>query len=111
MVAMGTVVDDILVQQLGQFGRGQLILLAVSGLGWANLAMQVFLTTFTAADPLSPGSWQCRSTFTQCTDAKGVCALPPGELIWTRPEHSVVAQFGLICGQSWKVCVQLCALA
>lgn len=156
--------DDLLVQHVGQFGRGQLILLGVSGLGacrpaspcappdsvlpsraapsaqrqpgwadrpanrsvgtkeapqvhpqnapaclpacstgWAGLALQLFLCTFTAVDPLSSGWWQCASTQDQCTGAAGVCALPPGELVWTHPERSVVAEFSLICDDAWKV--------
>lgn len=95
--------DDLLVDTLGEFGRGQVVLLLVAGLGWASLATQIFISSFQAIDPLGNGWWACASTGNACVAAAHVCRLPPGELVWTQPQRSVVSQFNLICGQSWKV--------
>ena len=67
---------------------------------------------FTSLDPVEAKQWVCiKAGDLQCeavlasSDPVGpdFCQLGPGRTQWTQPGDSIISDFGLTCGDAWKV--------
>lgn len=93
-------IDDMLQQYCGEFGRWQLRHFVLTSLAWALEAFHTMVMIFADREP----DWRCVGG-TGCDPAvKTVCGLEPGSWEWTDgPGSSTVAQWGLVCGEKYKV--------
>ncbi|KAJ9182765.1 hypothetical protein P3X46_006722 [Hevea brasiliensis] len=92
-------IDDMLQKHCGEFGWWQLRHFVLTSLAWALEAFHTMVMIFADREPdfrcLGPG---CDAT------AKSVCRFEPGSWEWVGGlESSTVAQWGLFCGQKFKV--------
>ncbi|XP_073152626.1 organic cation/carnitine transporter 4-like [Henckelia pumila] len=95
-------VDDVLQKYCGEFGRWQLRHFVLTSMAWALEAFHVMVVIFADREP----AWRCTSGGTAgCSAAaKSVCELEAGSWEWIGGEESsTVAEFGLVCGQKYKV--------
>lgn len=99
--------DELVTEHVGAFGRGQLIVLLASSIGWATLAVAVLSMVFVTQTP----AWSCTSAddaicqqqyHLQQHDPTAICKLHAGQYSWDRPESSLISTFGLVCGDSYK---------
>lgn len=101
--------DDLLTSHVGAWGRGQLVLLLLSSVGWATLAVAVLSMVFVTQTP----AWSCTSaTDAVCQQqhalqhtnpAAALCGLRPEQFTWDNPHASLISTFNLVCEDSWKV--------
>ncbi|EXB50915.1 Organic cation/carnitine transporter 4 [Morus notabilis] len=93
-------IDDMLQNYCGEFGRWQLRHFVLTSLAWALEAFHTMVMIFADREP----DWRCVGG-TECDRAvKTVCGLEPGSWEWTGgPGSSTVAQWGLVCGEKYKV--------
>ncbi|KAL2496220.1 Organic cation/carnitine transporter 4 [Forsythia ovata] len=92
-------IDDMLQRYCGEFGFWQLRHFVLTSLAWALEAFHTMVMIFADREP----AWQCSSAGCS-SEAKSVCQLEPGSWEWIGgARSSTVAEFGLICGQKYKV--------
>lgn len=96
--------DDVLTCYVGDWGRGQLVLLLASSSSWITLSLIVLSMVFVTQKP----KWDCLSTAdTMCLlvlqQQGDLCDLSHDQYTWTSPHTSVVSSFNLVCGEGWKV--------
>ena len=105
-------VDELLEAHVGELGRAQLQLLAWASLSFIPMALLLLLMVFTSFDPVEGRLWTCMDADdVECQEAltgpmpvgPGFCALGPGRTQWTTPGDSIISEFGLTCGNAWKV--------
>ena len=96
--------DDMLQKHCGEFGFWQLRHFIFASLAWALEAFHTMVMIFADREP----SWQCLDgggDGSGCfSGARSVCKLESGS--WERiggPASSTVAEFGLICGQKYRL--------
>ncbi|GAV87775.1 Sugar_tr domain-containing protein [Cephalotus follicularis] len=97
-------IDDMLQKYCGEFGRWQLRHFVLTSLAWALEAFHTMVMIFADREP----SWHCSSggpAGSGCDDSvKSVCGLAPGSWEWSGGSTiSTVAQWGLVCGDKYKV--------
>lgn len=94
-------IDDMLRKYCGEFGYWQFKHFVLTCLAWALEAFHTMVMIFADRQP----DWSCLPN-SDCVVAadKGVCELDPGTWQWDGgPGISTVAEWGLICGQKYKV--------
>lgn len=96
-------IDDMLQKYCGEFGFWQLRHFILASLAWALEAFHTMVMIFADREP----GWRCLdgAAGSGCyPEAKSVCELEPGSWEWIGgPGSSTVAEFGLVCGQKYKV--------
>ncbi|KAL2466863.1 Organic cation/carnitine transporter 4 [Abeliophyllum distichum] len=95
-------VDEMLKKYCGEFGFWQLRHFMLTSLAWALEGLHTMVMIFADREP----AWRCSgSSGVACsTEAKSVCHLEPGSWEWIGgSKSSTVAEFGLICGEKYKV--------
>ncbi|XP_019183401.1 PREDICTED: organic cation/carnitine transporter 4-like [Ipomoea nil] len=93
-------VDDALQKYCGEFGWWQLRHFVLTSLAWALEGIHTMVMIFADRDP----AWRCSSA--ACSEAAtgSVCGLEPGSWEWDGGDgSSTVSEFGLICGQIYRV--------
>ncbi|XP_050215575.1 organic cation/carnitine transporter 4 [Mercurialis annua] len=92
-------IDDMLQKHCGEFGPWQLRHFVLTSLAWALEAFHTMVVIFADREP----DFKCLSAGCYAT-AKTVCGFEPGSWEWIGGlESSTVAQWGLVCGQKFKV--------
>lgn len=98
-------VDQVLEKWVGEFGWGQFWHFLFVSLAWTIESMHTLVMIFADKDP----EWRCtnapssNSTYL-CSPSSNICDLDPGSWEWSGPvSASSVSQFGLICGDHYKV--------
>lgn len=87
-------IDDVLQKYCGEFGRWQFRHFVLTSLAWALEAFHTMVMIFADREP----EWRC--TAPGC----GQCGLDPGSWEWAHgPGGSTVSEWGLICGDKYKV--------
>jgi hypothetical protein len=98
--------DDLLTAHVGEWGRGQLLVLLGASAGWATLAVAVLSMVFVTQTP----PWSCTSAddalcqqqfLLQQHDPTALCKLTADQYRWDRPQVSLISTFGLVCDNSW----------
>ncbi|KAE8693427.1 Organic cation/carnitine transporter 4 [Hibiscus syriacus] len=95
-------VDDMLDVYCGEFGPWQLRHFVLTSLAWALEAFHTMVMIFADQEP----AWRCVKGSGSLCDKKvaSVCGLEPGSWEWQGgSESSTVAQWGLVCGEKYKV--------
>ncbi|KAL2483662.1 Organic cation/carnitine transporter 4 [Forsythia ovata] len=95
-------IDDMLKKYCGEFGFWQLRHFLLTSLAWALEGFHTMVMIFADREP----AWRCSgiSGVACSTEAKSVCHLEPGSWEWIGgSKSSTVAEFGLICGEKYKV--------
>lgn len=86
----------------------QLLVLLAASFGWATLAIAVLTMVFVTQTP----TWSCTAADDafclqqyklQRQDPQALCRLQTAQYSWDNPHSSLVATFGLVCDNSWKV--------
>ncbi|KAJ6417301.1 hypothetical protein OIU84_003085 [Salix udensis] len=99
VVVQKLTIDDMLQEHCGEFGTWQLRHFVLTCLAWALEAFHTMVMIFADREPefrcLGPG----------CDEmAKSVCGFEPGSWVWVGGAgSSTVAQWGLVCGEKYKV--------
>lgn len=100
--------DAVLSAHVGEWGRGQLLILLAASAGWASLAICVLSMVFVTQSP----TWSCTSpqeavchalALRQQHDPTALCSLNQTQFVFDQPHASLISTFGLTCGNSWKV--------
>ncbi|XP_073126503.1 organic cation/carnitine transporter 4-like [Henckelia pumila] len=92
-------IDDMLRKYCGEFGRWQLRHFVLTSMAWALEAFHTMVVIFADREP----AWRC-SAGACSTGVQSVCQLEPGSWEWEGGSgSSTVAEFGLICGQKYKI--------
>ncbi|XP_044968056.1 organic cation/carnitine transporter 4-like [Hordeum vulgare subsp. vulgare] len=90
-------IDDALAQHAGQFGRWQLRHFLMVTAAWTLEAMHTMVMIFADREP----AMSCPAGNGQCGDR---CAGPSAGWAWDQGSaSSTVAEWGLVCGESYKV--------
>lgn len=94
-------IDDMLKKYCGEFGFWQLRHFVLTSLAWALEGFHTMVMIFADREP----AWRCSGGGGGCsTEAKSVCHVEPGSWDWIGGSgSSTVAEFGLICGEKYKV--------
>lgn len=95
-------IDDMLQKYCGEFGWWQFKHFVLTSLAWALEGIHTMVMIFADRDP----GWRCTSAVVSGCPSPGsnVCKLQPGSWEWEGgPESSTMAEFGLICGQKYRV--------
>lgn len=97
-------IDDMLQRYCGEFGPWQLRHFVLTSLAWALEAFHTMVMIFADREP----DWRCRNggaSGSVCHAAeRGVCELEPGLWEWVGgPGTATVAEWGLFCGEKYKV--------
>ncbi|KAG7015228.1 Organic cation/carnitine transporter 4, partial [Cucurbita argyrosperma subsp. argyrosperma] len=93
-------VDDMLQKYCGEFGPWQLKNFVLVNLSWTLEALHIMVVIFADHEP----RWQCVEGVACDRAGKSVCELKPGSWEWVEGRRSsTVAQWGLICGDKYKV--------
>ncbi|KAL3503364.1 hypothetical protein ACH5RR_037813 [Cinchona calisaya] len=97
-------IDDMLQKYCGEFGCWQIRHFILVNLAWVLEAFHTMVMIFSDREP----AWRCLDgggPGSGCyTEAESVCELEPGSWEWIGgPGSSTVAEFGLFCGQKYKV--------
>ncbi|XP_057464420.1 organic cation/carnitine transporter 4-like [Actinidia eriantha] len=92
-------IDDMLQKHCGEFGMWQLKHFVLTSLAWALEAFHTMVMIFADREP----AWRCLGP--ACWAGAGtVCGLEPGSWEWIGGRgSSTVAEWGLVCGQKYKV--------
>ncbi|XAR67496.1 hypothetical protein NMG60_11002273 [Bertholletia excelsa] len=91
-------IDEMLQMYCGEFGSWQLKHFVLTSLAWALEALHTMVMIFTDREPL----WRCTAGGGGCPAS--MCGLDPSSWEWVGgPGSSTVAEFGLVCGQKYKV--------
>ncbi|KAK3021969.1 hypothetical protein RJ639_045664 [Escallonia herrerae] len=94
-------IDDMLRKYCGEFGFWQYKHFVLTSLAWALEAFHTMVMIFADREP----GWRCVGQVSNCSSGAGsVCGLEPGSWEWVGgPGSSTVAEWGLVCGQKYKV--------
>ncbi|KAK1304316.1 Organic cation/carnitine transporter 4 [Acorus calamus] len=97
----GIGIDEMLERYAGEFGPWQLRHFVLTSLAWLLEAFHTMVMIFADRQPdwvcVGPG---CRPG----PESGGVCGLEPGSWEWVGgPSGSTVSEFGLVCGDKYKV--------
>ncbi|XP_059662555.1 organic cation/carnitine transporter 4 [Cornus florida] len=97
-------IDDMLQKYCGEFGAWQLKHFVLTSLAWALEAFHAMVMIFADREP----GWRCvgggPETVCWSSAVQSVCGLEPGSWEWIGgPGSSTVAQWGLVCGDKYKV--------
>lgn len=94
-------IDQMLTNYCGEFGSWQFKHFVLTCMAWALDAIHTMVTIFADREP----TWACEPGSGCVWDsAKSVCGLEPGSWRWDDSEGwSTVAEWGLVCGQKYKV--------
>ena len=93
-------VDDMLQKYCGEFGPWQLKNFVLVNLSWTLEALHIMVVIFADHEP----QWRCVEGVACDRAGKSVCELKPGSWEWVEGRRSsTVAQWGLICGDKYKV--------
>ncbi|KAA8523759.1 hypothetical protein F0562_010182 [Nyssa sinensis] len=96
-------IDDMLQKHCGEFGFWQLRHFVLTSLAWSLEAFHTMVMIFADREP----AWRCLDggPGSGCSSAsRSVCGLVPGSWEWIDgPRSSTVAEWGLICGEKYKV--------
>ncbi|KAM0063449.1 hypothetical protein Hdeb2414_s0003g00091021 [Helianthus debilis subsp. tardiflorus] len=94
-------VDQALTKYCGEFGFWQLKHFVLTCMAWALEAIHTMVMVFADREP----GWTCEPG-SECVlnSNESVCGLQPGSWRWDGSEGwSTVAEWGLVCGQKYKV--------
>jgi len=96
-------IDEMLQNYCGEFGRWQLKHFVLTSLAWALEAFHTMVMIFADREP----EWRCLDGVAGLgcdLTAKNVCKLEPGSWEWVGGvASSTVAEWGLVCGEKFKV--------
>ncbi|OMP04542.1 General substrate transporter [Corchorus olitorius] len=93
-------IDDMLQKYCGEFGSWQLRHFVLTSLAWALEAFHTMVMIFADQEP----AWRCLTPGSGCDEKGSVCGVEPGSWEWEGgPGSSTVAQWGLVCGDKYKV--------
>ncbi|MFS7984655.1 hypothetical protein Hanom_Chr11g00989031 [Helianthus anomalus] len=94
-------IDQMLTKYCGEFGFWQFKHFVLTCMAWTLDAIHTMVVIFADREP----SWTCEPGFGCVWDSdKSVCGLQPGSWRWDSSEGwSTVAEWGLVCGQKYKV--------
>ncbi|KAI9083086.1 hypothetical protein K1719_034990 [Acacia pycnantha] len=93
-------IDDMLQRHCGEFGRWQLRHFVLTSLAWALEAFHTMVMIFADREP----DWRCIDRSGCDPKAMSVCGLEPGLWQWVGGSGtSTVAEWGLFCGEKYKV--------
>ncbi|KAJ0874240.1 hypothetical protein HanPSC8_Chr11g0461821 [Helianthus annuus] len=94
-------VDQMLTKYCGEFGFWQFKHFVLTCMAWTLDAIHTMVMIFADREP----SWTCEPGSGCVWDSdKSVCGLQPGSWRWDSSEGwSTVAEWGLVCGQKYKV--------
>ncbi|CAN4102787.1 unnamed protein product [Withania somnifera] len=91
--------DEMLEKYCCEFGWWQFSHFVLTSLAWALEGIHTMVMIFADREP----DWRCLTNRCDST-TKSVCGLEPGSWEWTGgASSSTVSEFGLICGQKYKV--------
>ncbi|MCE3214941.1 Organic cation/carnitine transporter 4 [Datura stramonium] len=91
--------DQMFEKYCGEFGWWQFRHFVLTSLAWALEGIHTMVMIFADREP----DWRCTTTGCDST-AKSMCGLEPGSWEWSGGSAtSTVSEFGLICGQKYKV--------
>lgn len=92
-------IDAMLQRYCGEFGSWQLRHFVLTCLAWALEAFHTMVMIFADSEP----AWRCVGSGCD-PGARTVCGFEPGSWEWAGgPGSSTVAEWGLVCGQKYKV--------
>ncbi|XVF34107.1 hypothetical protein REPUB_Repub18cG0028900 [Reevesia pubescens] len=93
-------IDDMLQKYCGEFGSWQLKHFVLTSLAWALEAFHTMVMIFADQEP----GWRCINGSGCNEKESSVCGLEPGSWEWKGGSgSSTVAQWGLVCGERYKV--------
>ncbi|KAK1439999.1 hypothetical protein QVD17_05824 [Tagetes erecta] len=93
-------VDQMLTKYCGEFGFWQFKHFVLTCMAWALDAIHTMVMIFADREP----AWTCHPGSSCKGSEKSVCELQPGSWRWDDSEGwSTVAEWGLVCGQKYKV--------
>ncbi|KAL5972848.1 hypothetical protein ACLOJK_039654 [Asimina triloba] len=99
-------IDEMLQRFSGEFGRWQLRHFVLTSLAWALEAFHTMVMIFADREP----AWRCTApgagprSCGRVVGARTVCELEAGTWEWVGgPGISTVAEWGLVCGERYKV--------
>ncbi|XP_058091625.1 organic cation/carnitine transporter 4-like [Magnolia sinica] len=98
-------IDEMLQRFLGDFGHWQMRHFVLTSLAWALEAFHTMVMIFADREP----AWRCTAPgggpgCGGVVDPRTVCDLKPGTWEWIGgPGVSTVAEWGLVCGEKYKV--------
>ncbi|KAK1304317.1 Organic cation/carnitine transporter 4 [Acorus calamus] len=97
----GIGIDEMLERHAGEFGPWQLWHFVLTSLAWLIEAFHTMVMIFADRQP----DWACVGPGCRPGPASGgVCGLEPGSWEWVGgPGGSTVSEFGLVCGDKYKV--------
>lgn len=94
-------IDEMLQKWTGEFGCWQLKHFVMTSLAWTLEALHTMVMIFADRQP----AWQCKTSVdSSCTPSSSVCSMAGTAWEWVQgPEASTVSEWGLICGDKYKV--------
>ena len=122
--------DHLLTSQIGQFGRGQLLIMVAASLSYVPMVLVLMLMVFVSLDPVEARLWSCTNDTnsaagreTAAAAAVAACqallGAPAGAMVtrsfcaqvfpvrssfqWTQQNQSVASEWDLVCEDAWKV--------
>uniref|UniRef100_A0A061RDK7 MFS transporter, OCT family, solute carrier family 22 (Organic cation transporter), member 4/5 n=2 Tax=Tetraselmis sp. GSL018 TaxID=582737 RepID=A0A061RDK7_9CHLO len=106
-------IDTLLIGSIGEFGYGQQLFYFLTQLAWIPAAFITLVMVFTTLDPVSQRWFSCvegkyREECLVVLNSRKTdhtvdfCSLPRESYAWTRPHDSIVSEWDLVCGDSWK---------
>ncbi|KFK39382.1 solute carrier family 22 member 15-like [Arabis alpina] len=91
-------IDEMLQRYCGEFGRWQLKHFVLTCIAWALEAFHTMVMIFADQEP----EWRCVGS--DCRVGLSICDMDPGSWEWIGAKgSSTVAEWGLICGDKYKV--------
>ncbi|GLJ54603.1 hypothetical protein SUGI_1173020 [Cryptomeria japonica] len=94
-------IDEMLQKWTGEFGCWQMRHFVLTSLAWTLEALHTMVMIFADRQP----PWQCKdSVGSSCSPASSVCSMADAFWEWVQgPGVSTVSEWGLICGDKYKV--------
>lgn len=93
-------IDDMLQRYCGEFGPWQVKHFVLTNLAWALEAFHTMVMIFADHEP----AWRCTAGSGCDATASSICGLDPGSWEWVGGlGSSTVAEWGLVCGEKYKV--------
>ncbi|CAN8258633.1 unnamed protein product [Cochlearia groenlandica] len=91
-------IDEMLRRHCGEFGRWQMKHFVLTCLAWALEGFHTMVMIFADQEP----AWRCVGS--GCRVGSSICDMDPNSWEWTEGKGtSTVSEWGLICGQKYKV--------
>ena len=120
--------DDLLESQIGQFGKGQLLIMTAASLVFVPMALVLMLMVFITKDPVEARLWSCTND-TSSTGSPLIAAValaactalleaPEGVITqdfcadvypvrssfkWMQQGQSIASEWDLVCSDAWKL--------